>query len=202
MSDKLLVSLEDITPLRGRERIQEIYFIILGYDIEGRGRDPLQTEGKNFLEILLPENFKNQKWFFDLATPIFKMRKKRKHPFPGGLTLYYGEPGEIASFYFAVIESDRKIREFGEMLAKTRKDLNVEPLIDRIGEVASMANPTIKVIKEGWGLAIKVLETLLIKNGDDIRYTNVFTFRESDNYLRGSHSDWGNQRMNFTIDVE
>ncbi len=202
MNDKLLVSLENVTPLRGAEKMQEIYFIILGYDIEGNGRAPLQTDGENFLKSLLPENTDTSKWFFDLATPVFKMRRKRRHVFPGGLPLYYADPGKIASFYFAIIESDRGQRELGQIIKEEKEKINVNPLIDKIAAVASMANPTTALIKEGWGLAIKAIETLLIKNGDDIRYTNVFTFKESDNYLIGSHDDWGNQRMDFTVEVE
>ncbi len=47
---------------------------------------------------------------------------------------------------------------------------------------------------------IKFIEIVLIANKDDIRYTNVLTFRERDNWLQGTHTDWGNHRINMEIE--
>jgi hypothetical protein len=202
MPDKMLISIEDVTPLRGVEKIQEIFFLFLGYDVTGQAKKvPLSSDNEQLTRIR-PQNTPLEKWFYFGASPIIKMRKNRKHVFPGGYTVFYGVPGEIVSFYFAIVESDRGARDIGKMIQSITAARAANPLIESAASLLGAASPQIAAIREAFGLIIKGLEVALINNRDDIRYTNVLTFRESDGYLVGTHDDWGNQRIAFTLQVE
>ncbi len=203
MSEKLLISIEDVTPLRGMERIQEIFFVFLGYDVSGNAiKAPLAVAENPLLERITPQDANLTKWFYMGASPVIQMRKGRVHVFPGGYPVFYGEPGDIVSFYLAIIESDRGARQIGEIMKEVTSDISANPLIDAAATLAGTAAPQVALVKEAFGLLIKGVEAALINNRDDIRYTNVLTFRKREEYLRGSHSDWGNQRVAFTLESE
>ena len=48
---------------------------------------------------------------------------------------------------------------------------------------------------------VNAFETIALGNDQEIRYSNVFTFREHDEWLEGGHRDWGDHRMALTIKV-
>jgi len=202
MPNKLLISIEDVTPLRGIEKVQEIFFLFLGYDVSGQAQKAPLPDDNPLLNRVKPENAALENWFYFGASPIIKMRKNRKHVFPGGYTVYYGEPPEIVSFYFAIIESDRGARDVGRMIESVMAAKAANPLIEAAATLLGATSPQLAVVREAFGLVIKGLEVALINNRDDIRYTNVLTFREREGYLAGTHEDWGNQRVAFTLRVE
>jgi hypothetical protein len=201
--DKLLVSLRELVPLRGRERMQEIYIVTLGYDPAGKA-DSIEhpADGSAFFEALKPENAKLRKWYYGIVTPILKIRKGKGKRFPGGLPLFYGEPGKFVSFYFAVWESDKRGREAGRVLSGLMKKAEADPLLGSVLEIAKIARPTANRIASSFPMAIKAIEVALLKNKDDLRYTNVFTFRKSEDFLAGTHRDWGDHRIKLTIDAK
>lgn len=199
--EKLLVSLEELTSLRGIEKMQEIYIVVLGYDLSGSSNGIAYDDGIDFL----PKNANLKKWVYGFASPIFKIRRKNKHVWPGGLPLFYGEPGDITSIYLAILECDQGSRKAGEKVAALREAMSNKgsnPLIEVALKLSKVASPQIALIQEAFSFTIKGIETALLKNKDDLRYTNVFTFKKSDNYLVGRHDDWGDHRIELTIDVE
>ena len=187
--DKLLITIENLTSHRGFEKVQELYFIILGIDPSGNAGTVKSGDGESvsLLDRVLPEGLDASKFFFNAVTPIFKIRRRRQHDFPGGLPLFYGVPGDLISIYLAVVESDRGARELGQALGQMPTELP-EGLV---GGNLTAAFPWL----------IKSFEMALLHNKDDIRYTNVFTFRERDDFMAGTHS-FSNQRVSLTMSVD
>lgn len=199
--EKLLFSVEDITPKTGFELVKEQYFVMFGYDPNGKANE------LSFDDNVIPNVIGNDKrlshWFFGGITPIFKVRKGRKHIFSGGLPLYYGPKTDMTSIYVVVMESDQKSRDAGLVLRDFLKTIDTNSLMQKALELAAaLTQPEITLAKEAFSLAIKALEEALIRNGDDISYTNVFTFKNSNNFLLGTHDNWGNQRVDLTFSVE
>ena len=205
---KLLVTLDDLTVRGSLEIRQEVYMVGLGYRVwEGSPTDSkgieIDHDSSDVLDLLSSDKVGNLKnWYFAFATPIFKIRKRRKHVFPGGLPLFFGQPGDGLSFYMAIMESNEGHREAGKTLRTAVDALDTDGLFDAVLEVAATANPTTALIKTGFSALVKVFELALINKKDEIKYTNVFSFRESNGFLEGSHSDWGNRRAEFTMTAE
>ncbi|MFQ5669101.1 MAG: hypothetical protein ACE5HD_01120 [Acidobacteriota bacterium] len=200
--DRLLISLDDMTPLRGRETVQEIFFILLGYDPRGKAGEMPLAETYPQVARVLPEGASLRKWFYAGVTPVITMRKGIKHRFPGGFPLYDCLPPEIVSFYFAVIESDRSARDTARILAGIQGGSNEPSLIRDASDLITSMQPGGAILRQALGLLVKGVEVALINNRDDIRYTNIFTFKSRENYLAGTHTDWGNQRIALTLRVE
>lgn len=158
---KLLFSLEDITPTRSFEIIKEQYFVIFGYDPAGKA-ETLSFEGDNILSSLTGANAKLKQWFFMGVTPIFKIRRKRKHVFPGGLPLYYGHKTDMTSIYLAVVESDQNIRNAGKSLRDFIGKIDTNPLMDAAIKLTTMTQPEAALVKAAFGLTIKAIEEVLI----------------------------------------
>ncbi|MEO0321758.1 MAG: hypothetical protein AAF447_02295 [Myxococcota bacterium] len=205
---KLLVTLDDLTVRGSLEIRQEIYMVGLGYRVwDGT---PTKSEGiaidhdsSDVMDSIAPDRLGSlQNWYFAFATPIFKIRKRRRHVFPGGLPLFLGDPGENVSFYLAIMESDEGHREAGKTMAKAVDALKPDGLFDAIFKVAETAAPQAALVKQGFSALVKVFELALLNKKDEIKYTNVFSFRNSNDYLEGSHSDFGNRRAKFTMTAE
>jgi len=200
MSDeKLLISFDDMTPLRGFEKRQEIYFVFLGYQPGGNADSggSLAENDNELLDRFIPDHAELKKWFYMGASPVLSMRKKHKHVFPGGYPIYYDVPEDLVSFYVAIMESDQGSRAVGEILQQVFGDDNNKQLTDQVLDLLGAG-----AYKPAFSLAIKALEVVLLNNKDDMRYSNVWTFRKSEDYLAGTHSDWGNQRIAFTVDSD
>ena len=196
---KLLVTLDDVTPLRGWERMQEVYAVVLGYDVTGKV-DLNQSPGDNpLLDNLFPEGHSGRNYYYGTISPVIKMRRNRQHVFPGGFPLFYADPYPWTSFYFALVESDAAARDWGKVLKDGRKDFQgvFDGALDKIAK-----ETTGGAISGVFQLLTKGLELILLNNRDDLRYSNVFTFREEDHWLGGTHRDWGNHRMGFTVSVD
>ena len=181
---KILFSLEEITPYSIKEIMKEQYFVTLIYDPSG-GIEELELDEKNILKDITGEYSELSKWVFIGVSPIFKLRRKRKHVFPGGLPLYYGAKKDLISIYLAVMESDYKVRKVGGIFKRLTEQKEMNSLLDATLTLTSLAKSEVVLAKKSFGLMIKALERILINNGDDIDYTNVFTFKESNNYLEG-----------------
>jgi hypothetical protein len=70
-----------------------------------------------------------------------------------------------------------------------------------IGDLASAAAPQLGLVETAFGLLVKLVEQALLNNRDDIQLTNVFTFKPSNDYLRGSRKI-GNQKVSLTVSAE
>ena len=199
----LLVSLEDITILRDREAWPEIYFVVVGYDTNGRIQDLAWPREARSVNLPLPKGALAGKVFYLWISPITSVRRGRKHVFPGGLPLFYGDPGKLTSLYFAVMESDERGGDVGKAL-QSYLEANQEANYKSFLSLATGITDTtqIEVVKQAFQFLIGAVQTFFINSRDDIRYTNVFTFREQEGYLAGTHSDWGNQRVSLTLEVE
>jgi hypothetical protein len=79
--------------------------------------------------------------------------------------------------------------------------LPTEGLFQALGDLSHTGRPPIALVKQAFGLVIKVVEQALLNNRDDIQYTNVFTFKDSNDYLRGNHIV-GNQKVTLEVSVE
>jgi hypothetical protein len=211
MNKNLCVTLEDVTVLDDREDTWELYFLVLGYDLTGKAdqtKTPYVDGSNDFLgNVITSKGLILKKWFYSTVTPIFQIERTYKHSFPGGLPLHYGESDDVVSFYFAILDSDQPSRNIGEAINKifiNGENKAVNSFLDEIGELLKKADDlpieALKgTIKQAFGLLINSVTTILINNKDDLKYTNVFTFASYNNYLIGSHDDWGNQRMKFTV---
>ena len=199
--EKLLVSLEDLTPLRGRERLQEIYIVTLGYNVNSLKPSSSLPKNDTILDLLLTKRHWVNKYFFARITPVFSIRRGRKHQFTNGLPLFYEVPGKQVSFYFAVMESDRPQRDWRELLAEKKPDFaDIIKALDPLE--ADIHNGKVSGLISAYKLLITGLQEYLRRCKDDLRYANVFTFRKSEGYLGGIHDNWGNQRVAFTLSVE
>jgi hypothetical protein len=159
-------------------------------------------EYNNMLRDLTGNHENLKQWFFMGVTPAFKIHKGQKHTFPGGLPLYYGPKTDLTSIYLAVMESDLTSRDTGEALKQLIGSIDINPLMDAALALTDISQPNIALIKPAFSLAIKAIEEVLIRNGDDIEYTNVLTFKQSNSFLIGSHGDWGNHRVDLTFNIE
>jgi hypothetical protein len=186
--DKLLVTLEELTPLRG-ERMQEIYFVILCHDPHGKPESFKVPQGKSILAELLPNAPDLDKFFYGVVTPIVPMRLRKPHCFDGELCLFHGVPGELKSLYLAVVESDSPDRNLGQSIRETHQSINSELLPEQKDHGAAFA----------W--MVRVLELALLRKGDQLCYSNVFTFHKQDDYLAGNHT-FANQWISFNLEVE
>lgn len=198
---KLLVSLEDLTMRRGMEIIQEVYIVVLGFNPYGTGQTkPLITDSDPLLDRLFPDGSDGRNFFYGEVTPIFKMKKNRKHVFPGGLPLFYGFPSSLTSFYMAVMESDRGAREIGKLLADNKKMM--KETLDELKVLPQLAQSAkFDLVRASFLAMTQVLQSLLLNNKDDLRYSNVFTFRQEEDYLAGVHENWGDHRVGMTLEV-
>jgi hypothetical protein len=199
MADKLLIELENFTMLRGAEKRQEVYFVFLGYDPEGKASAKarnLAVKENPELDPFVPAEKSLKKYFYMGSSPIFRVRKHRTHVFPGGYPIYYDVPSDIVSFYMAVVESDRGARKIFPELFKSKGPART--LLDQAVALLKVTKPELALIQEAFGLIIKAVELVILQ--DDIRYTNVLTFKKHDGYLAGTHDSWGNQRVAFTIE--
>ena len=173
--------------------------MVLGYEISDEATREKMPDDFQQLDHLLPSGTEiASKIFYAWTSPMFKVRKGQKHVFPGGLPLYHGSPGPITSLYLAVMESDQGARDLGQLLQNNNESLN--SFADLAGNIT--AGASVAVVKDAFKFLIKGVETILLANKDDIRYTNVFTFKESDDWMAGVHTDWGNHRIEMTIEVE
>ena len=199
----LLFSIEDIALRKGFERVKETYFVMFGYAPEGNAEE-VSFDGCDVLRELTGEHAKLKQWFFLGYTPIFPIKKgiENKHPFPGGLPLYSGPKTEPTSVYLAVMEHDGALRDAGQALGEFIGRVDTNPLMDAALKLAAATQPQAALVKNAFALAIKGVEVALIRNRDDIDYTNVFTFKGSNGFLVGTHSDWGNHRVDMTFSVE
>lgn len=196
---KILVTLDDITIKKGFERKQEIYFVVFGYDPSGQADTIELKDQEDGWELLVPETGELKRWFFGMITPIVQMRKKKKHDFPGeGIILHYGEAKRLVSFYMAIVDSDRRSRNTGNDL----KDFFEKLDLGSLGDLVNPAGIPVKAISSGVNLIGSMIGNILSKNKDDIKYSNVFTLAEWDNYLQGTHTDWGNEKVSFTMDID
>lgn len=191
---KLLVEINDFTPLRGGELIQEIYMIVLGLNTQQHE----SSSAPDSPDLRIIEDPKLLGWYYLQVTPIIQCKRGQKHTFPGGLPIFYNDPGDLASIYLAFMESDAKLRKSKDLIAVLKE--SVQGISDILAPL--LTTPTFAVAKQLLPLLLKVIETALIKNNDDLRYTNVLTFRKGENFLTGTHADFGNQRIDFTLTVE
>lgn len=184
----------------------ETYFVAFGYNIPGSGgvskNDAPGFGPSESLQGLFPLDSPLSRFFHLVVTPIFKIRKRRTHTFLGGLPLYYGDPGELSSLYLAVMESDRGSRKAGKALSDAMAAMPTDGLFAAIGTLAASANPELALVKQAFGLLVKVIEAALLNNKDDIRYTNVMTFKSGNDWLVGDHSGVGNHRLRMDISVQ
>jgi hypothetical protein len=197
----LIFSLDDFTALTGWESEKEAYCVTFGYDRNGNA-EAIPVTGVNILADLTGKQTDLKRWFFLGLTPMIKVRKKHKHVFPGGLPIYCGPKSDFISVYLAIMESDEKSRDAGLALREFMKGVDTNPLMKAALALTTMTQPEIAAVNLAVSLAIKGIEEALIRNGDDIDYTNVFTFKESNDYLVGKHTNWGNQRYNLSFSVE
>jgi hypothetical protein len=206
--NQLLFSVEDVRVNRDIEIFTETYFVSLGYAADP-GADGCTAVTNNCahtvrpdeLELITPSNVALAKWFHITTSPIFRIRRHRKHTFVGGLPLYFGSPGTISSVYLAVLEGDRRARQAGQSIRQAMEVLPTEGVFQALGALSHTGSPPIALVKQAFGLVIKVVEQALLNNRDDIQYTNVFTFKESNDYLRGNHIV-GNQKVTLEVSVE
>ena len=200
--EKLLFSVEDITPNFDMEIVKESYFVIFGYDPTGKAEALSFNDGNEILKDLSGDHAKLKQWFFMGITPIFKTRWRDKHVFPGGLPLYHGPKTNLTSIYVAIMESDRGAKDAGNVLRDMMSKVDINPLMDAALNLAAVTQPQVALIKPAFSLTIKAIEEALIRNGDDIDYTNVFTFKESNSFLAGKHADWGNHKLKLTFSID
>lgn len=198
---KLLTSIENVRIHRDIEIVTETYFVALGYDLQGKASNDV-TELDETLSVLMPQDKGLSRFFHLVTTPIFKIRKRQTHQFLGGLPIYYGAPGPVSSLYLAVLESDKGAREAGATLGKVMKEIPTDGLFEILGTLAATAVPQVELIKQGFSLLVKVVEAALLGSKDRLRYTNVLTFKESNDWLVGTHENVGNDRVSITLSVE
>lgn len=206
---RLLFSVDEIEIERDREMFTETYFVSLGYAAtlqDGKCHAVTGNEAPKatdeILDLITPTDVGLKDWFHITTSPIFKLRRRRAHSFVGGLPLYYGVPGAVSSVYLAVMEGDKRARQAGEAIRKAVDKLPTTGVFDALGKLAAVgATAEIALVKEAFSLVVKVVEQALINNRDDISYTNVFTFKESNDYLRGVRKV-NNQRVALTVSAE
>jgi hypothetical protein len=206
---KLLFSVDDIEIDRDVEMFTETYFVSLGFAVTaegGRCKPVTSNEPRSAtseaLDLLIPFDAALGSWFHVTTSPLFRIRRRRVHPFVGGLPMYYGAPGVVSSIYVAVMEGDKNARKAGEVLAAAMSDLPTDGVFAAIGKLASAgAAPELALVKEAFSLVVKIVEQALINNRDDIQYTNVFTFKASNNYLRGVRKV-NNHKVSLTVSAE
>jgi hypothetical protein len=193
---RLLASINHITMFRG-ELNPEIYFVVLQRKADARpNSDALQA-------VALGEDISG--WFSLEVTPQFKLRKRENHTFIGGLPIFEGDPGEKSTVYLAVVDSDRGARHIGGVLSdlftKKRGDESALSLVKQVARLIKQGDMTTSMAKTALSLLIKGVEVALINNRDDIQYTNVFTFKTSNDYLAGK-TPFSNQRVRGELEVE
>lgn len=205
----LLFSLENLKIFRDLEIFTETYFVTLGtsFDVQEAGAcspktDNAAAEVSGEVRGLLPGEGLGR-WFHVSTTPIFRLRRNRRHVFPGGLPLYYSKtrPGTVTSVYLAVMESDRRARDVSELLAATMAELPTTGAFVALQQVTQTDAPDLMLLKQAFGLLVKVVEQALINNHDDICYTNVFSFKPSNDYLRGRFQV-GSHKVSLTLSSE
>lgn len=161
-------------------------------------------------------------FFFAWHSPVFTVQKGRVHQFMDGYPLFYGIPNRQASVFVAALDIGTKkpvdttlnmdiheeemkqaIKSFQEVHCEFSKFYNTErkKLVD-LAKRERKISDNFDTIKTAFSLLIKTFETQAVKLGHQIRYTNVFTFKENDEWLEGGHQDWGDHRMAMTIKVE
>lgn len=169
-------------------------------------------------------------FFFAWKTPIFLTQRGRKFIPPIGIPLFYGTPRRQASIYTAVLDAGSftcksKMDGIWKTLSeKFNKELEsrqnaaeafckVDHELDKIHKfefkrIVDIENREKEIrnqfnlIKNEFSKLIKAVELNILEHKQHIRYTNVFTFRENDDWLEGGHKDWGDHRMSMTLNVQ
>lgn len=202
LGKKLLVTLVDYTPIKG-ESLQESYFVILGYDPDGKAEDSEIVDGEGFLGGAATPEAKLTRWYYGQVTPIINIRKNTRHTFPGELVLHYGPLPTLTQFYFAAMDSDRGSRDAGKVLGDAFAS---GP--DFAGDVATLLGagmPTVSVVRQGFSILQKGISALLLSNKDDVRYSNIFSLRDTNDYLQGIHalsSDRAKANIRIVVDED
>ncbi len=160
-------------------------------------------------------------FFFAWRSKEMMVQKGRLHQCLDGYPLFYGSPNRQASIYVAVLENNGQnnitqlnteehsgdlqaaLKSFQEIHYELSNVLNEErKKIVYLTKREKKISENFDTIKKAFSLLIKTFETAAVKEGHQIRYTNVFTFKENDEWLEGGHQDWGDHRMAMTIKVE
>ncbi|MEO1053471.1 MAG: hypothetical protein AAFX87_22745 [Bacteroidota bacterium] len=206
---RLTVKLNDLTVMKGFERKQEIYFVIFGYDPNGKAGDhkinfkdgDAQKEAENLFNPIMPGYENLKKWYFSQMTPIVKVKKKLKKTFFGGVVLFDGKVSDLTSFYLAILDSDGKSRDVGDKLENVFKNLGDGD--DSLLKAILEGNPQAALLEKGFNFISGTVVDILQKNKDDVKYTGIFTFDKNDDFSVGEHEivDF-KVKFNFEVDYD
>jgi hypothetical protein len=178
--------------------MQDIYMVVMGLNPSAGANASVTVSGST--TIPMPKEL--QGWFYIQISPFLEMRRDHKFTFPGGFPLYYADPGDLASIYFAVVRSRDKTRTQAAIVSGIGNALS--KVVGSIGTIASLTNPAaagVTAVATLIPIIANIVQTEMINCKDNLRYTNVLTFRKSEKYLVGKHTDWGTQRADMTLDV-
>lgn len=125
--EKVLVSLENLTSLRGEDLLQNYYIVVAGYNYTPP-KPKNQPRPKKFdkprrptdlpldawtIPLELPKTHPKSKhgadeFFFAYRTSLFQLQKGRPLTFPNGFPLFNSIPDHRASLYFACFQIQNK----------------------------------------------------------------------------------------------
>jgi hypothetical protein len=193
----LRVVIDEIKYLGDQKEARNFYFAILRFNRSSK----YVNLGNDIIRELFPNGSKLSKWFSLEISPVFSIPKGAYwHAYINKYPIYDGDIIDPLNIYVAVMETKGSPRRdiMKSLLDDEAIKRGIDSLTDFMGDTAwSLTKPD--SLKTIFSLLIKLIETSLINAQDDIRYTNVFTFRDNNGFLAIYPTQWYNQNVRIKL---